>query len=317
MTLDAPYLGELREMPSQLIFVMGCQRSGTTFLYQTLAASGLFKFITAYDVIRYDELLYNRKTGGEAAIRQALDEQIRAAADTRGMDAVNIGADAAEEYGFILPKDENKFLFAPQLTPKNLPLFVELCRKKQFLEPDPGPFLLKNPDDFFCNFLYMAEQFPEAKMIFIHRHPRETFDSNIRAWRFLLREKNAYQAMLAPKYGRIFDVPFFAGQARKALESESVLTEMFRSIAKACVYYVENIEKLPQGNSMSLRYEDLCRRPLEEFSRIFEFLDLSIPPNAQLSADARQKEHLPVTGKIYESEMHRVAPYLKALNYDA
>jgi hypothetical protein len=317
MTLDAPYLAELREMPPRLFFVMGCQRSGTTFLYQTLAASGLFKFLSAYDVIRYEELLHNRKTGREATILQALDAQIRTGADTRGMDVVNIGADAAEEYGFILPKDANRFLFVPQLTPKNLPRFVELCRKKQFLEPDRRPLLLKNPDDFFGNFLYIAEQFPDARMMFIHRHPRDTFDSNIRAWRFLLREKNAYQALLAPGYARIFDVPAFTEQARRALESEAVLTEMFRSIATACAYYVQNIERLPPGYSMSLRYEDLCSRPVEQFSRVFEFLGLPIPANARLSADERRKEHLPIADKIYREQVHHVAPYLEVLNYDA
>ena len=76
-TLDAPYLGELPAPASQLVFIMGCHRSGTSMLYHLLAYTGQLDYISAYDIIKYDELLYNRVTGREAQVKADLQRVLQ------------------------------------------------------------------------------------------------------------------------------------------------------------------------------------------------------------------------------------------------
>src|SRR5437867_8116334 len=63
---DAPYLAQLKALPSTLVFIMGCHRSGTSLLHHLLAYTGQVNYVTAYDVVHYDSMLFNRVTGREA-----------------------------------------------------------------------------------------------------------------------------------------------------------------------------------------------------------------------------------------------------------
>lgn len=58
-SLDQPYLDEIKDIDIQPIFILGDHRSGTTLLYQTLAATQCFNVVKAYHVIKYDEILHN------------------------------------------------------------------------------------------------------------------------------------------------------------------------------------------------------------------------------------------------------------------
>src|SRR5262252_9967796 len=90
--LDAPYLDRLTELPSELLFIMGCHRSGTSMLYHLLAYTGQLDYVSSYDVIKYDELLYNRITGREAKVKADLQQVLQQEA-TRGLDDLPIGTD--------------------------------------------------------------------------------------------------------------------------------------------------------------------------------------------------------------------------------
>ena len=82
--LDAPYLAELPAAASQLVFIMGCHRSGTSMLYHLLAYTGQLDYISAYDIIKYDELLYNRITGREDVVKADLRASFPVAARAGG-----------------------------------------------------------------------------------------------------------------------------------------------------------------------------------------------------------------------------------------
>jgi hypothetical protein len=44
--MDAPYLEQLDALPTQLVFIMGCHRSGTSLLYHLLAYTGQVDYIS-------------------------------------------------------------------------------------------------------------------------------------------------------------------------------------------------------------------------------------------------------------------------------
>ena len=75
--LDAAYSGHLQALPSSLVFIMGCHRSGTSLLYHLLAYTGQVDYLSAYDIIKYDELLYNRMTGRETQVKADLQRVLQ------------------------------------------------------------------------------------------------------------------------------------------------------------------------------------------------------------------------------------------------
>ena len=77
------------------IFILGLQRSGTTLLYEMLAASGAFRISTAWHVICFDELLTDEMD--PTASRERLRDRFAAAGlKTRGVDIVATGPDTPE-----------------------------------------------------------------------------------------------------------------------------------------------------------------------------------------------------------------------------
>jgi hypothetical protein len=183
---DAPYLNGLVDRPSQLIFIMGCHRSGTTFLHRLLADSGCFDFLSAYEVIAYRSILENRVRGVVQQAKASLQAALLAEGPDRGIDHVPVDVDAPEEYGFILPGYD---LFVPRLTAANQPMFEEICRKKRWLAGEDRPLLLKEPNEFYGNLLTVRRLYPEARFIVNHRHPLVVLASHIDSWTSVYDEK--------------------------------------------------------------------------------------------------------------------------------
>ncbi|NEN93018.1 MAG: sulfotransferase [Okeania sp. SIO3H1] len=56
---DRPYLDLCSKIDFSPIFIMGEHRSGTTLLYKSLVATECFNCVTAYHIIKYDQILSN------------------------------------------------------------------------------------------------------------------------------------------------------------------------------------------------------------------------------------------------------------------
>jgi len=309
-------LHRLTELQHQPIFILGCHRSGTTFVYQSLADTGRFNFITPYDIIHYERLLSLRASGGEASAREQLHERLRGLGDNRGIDNIGVGVDRAEEYGFILPKNPQRFMFVPQLLPASVTRFVEMCRKKEHLDGVERPLLLKNPDDFYGNFFYIHEQFPQSKLLMVHRHPLTVLNSHIQAWTRMVESRNEYFALLHPIYNAMFDHPEIILKHRMTLKTFEGVSWMFSEFIRSFQYYVDHIGQVSAGSALILRYEDLCRDPQTHFGRICEFLGQSCQPET-FSDCVRQRpsQVLPVVQKVYDEMRDQVQFYLDALGY--
>ncbi|MBN1861217.1 MAG: sulfotransferase [Candidatus Thermoplasmatota archaeon] len=305
ITKEEEYLKDLAYVSFTPIFILGVHRSGTSILYKMLVATGCFNPVTAYHLINYDELLSNHHEQKEAIVKQQLTDTLRKDGSfDRGIDRLKVTADFAEEYGFLLGRLTMKMA----ITKKSVPLFTDLCKKIQFIAGNNKPLLLKNPYDF-PNFLYIKELFPTAKFVFIHRHPLKTISSTLNAVRTILKKKNPYTSQLSTLYDTFYSNPLIRSFLRFLFWVIPECSVMFitRITAVGARYYVENIERLPVEDYISITYEDLCTHPQELLDTILSKFSFSpqhkidaasfIKPRSVAVDDAVQK----LRGHIYAS----------------
>ncbi|BDI18793.1 hypothetical protein ANSO36C_45950 [Nostoc cf. commune SO-36] len=313
---DEPYLNLLEKADFCPIFIMADHRSGTTLLYQTLVATECFNFIKSYHIVKYDELISNYVNGTEKQARQEIEDIFKSLGmKDRVIDNVAVTPDLPEEYGFIL-KNAGCDSY---LNPNNLFKFTELCRKIQFVSKRERPLLLKNPW-CFPHFVYVKTAFPEAKFIFIHRHPIHVINSKLKAARSILSFRNEYIALIAHQYKQIFDNPVqsFLYQLLYSSYFDLGLHRVTKETVQSTTYFLNNIEALPKTDYVSLTYEELCHAPEATIIRILGFLGLEA--RVTLAYDtliqARQLKLLPEVERNYERIRQKLQPYFAYHGYD-
>ena len=270
---ETQYLEELKDVDFQPVFILGVHRSGTSILYKMLTATGCFNPVTAYHLINYHELLSNYHKQKEHLAKQQLTESLlKNGLVDRGIDRLKITADFAEEYGFLLGTKTIQM----RITRNNIVLFTELCKKIQVITGNDKPILLKNPYDF-PNFIFLKEKFPNARFVFIHRHPLKTISSTLLAIRTLLQEKNPYTTRLSRVYEQCYANPLLLQPLRFIFQElpECGVVGLLRITKKATGYYLKNIGRLPKNDFVSITYEDLCAHPQDTLRNLIESLSLT------------------------------------------
>jgi hypothetical protein len=320
---DAAYLDRLRDITYRPVFIVGSHRSGTTFLHRLLHASGCFNVLTAYQVINYDEVLANFLGGTETEAKRRLAERFRAAGlTTQGIDNVELTPDSEEEYGFVLHEGTTlDSLLArrdPILTERNLPKFVEACRKVQFTEDPARPILLKNPWDY-ANFLEVKRLVPDAKLVILHRHPARTVNSQLKAVRQLTAARNEYIAMLSPAYVRAFRRPLLMRLARWLFDPKrrSGLKGIIRRHAKSVRLIHARAAEVPAADRYEVRYEDMCAKPNEVVNAVLGWLGLEGDAKVDYAAmvETRAGKLLPEVAARQDDLAGRLADYYAAHGY--
>jgi hypothetical protein len=301
---DTPYLDSLAAVTYAPVFIVGDHRSGTTLLYQLLARTGAFNVLTAYHVIRYDEILANHAAGRTTQAKADLAAQFeRDGLADRIIDGVTVTPDLPEEYGFVIDASSQ-----PQTTPATLPRLDELARKLRLTGAD-APVLLKNPWDAL-RFAYLHQAFPTARFVFIHRQPLHVMSSQLQATRSLFGARNAYVAMLSPWYRQLFD-------QRIALAVTRLMTTptlgigpriTARHVARVTRYYLEHVRQLPARSYVDVRYEDLCADADAALGRILSFLD--VHPTVATSARDFISPRAPRVSDEMAAAYRRVGPEL-------
>ena len=273
---DKRYLDRIKDIRFNPIFIMGVQRSGTSILYKILNATGQFHIVTAYHLINYHRLVYDRIHEIEDQSKAELRERFsNMSQDDRGIDRLKITPDFAEEYGFLLAQKTN----ASKMNEENASIFNELCKKITFLSESEKPLLLKNPFDF-ANFLFIKEKYPKAKFVFIHRNPMNTLNSQLKAMRTLLSKKSGYMAMLSPWYNEIFEhrIKLKYYQFLYSSKTSIRVNSAIKKLSMSTNYFIENKSSLNENHDyLNVRYEDLCTDPEEIIKKIFSFLSMNPP----------------------------------------
>ncbi len=312
---DDSFLHLLKGVTFRPVFIIGDHRSGTTLLYKILAETGSFSVLTAYHVVHYNEILANYSAGREQQSKEALAARFSALGlSNRIIDSVPVSPDAPEEYGFVL-EDSRR----PRVQPSNKDRMVEICRKLRLTSGNDKPLLLKNPWDVL-SFAYLKSCFPDARMIFLHRHPLGVINSQMRAIRSLVETRNEYTALLTRWYARMLQSPAELAWMRVVFAGQLPLWKKIvpRHVLRANRYYAENIDTIPKQDRISLRYEDLCRDPRGSIEGILAFLRVS-PENAlpyEKMIAARDPELLPEIAKSRDQLLKPFRPYLVSHGYE-
>jgi len=270
--LDQQYLKKLENIEFQPVFILGLHRSGTSILYKMITATQCLNPVTAYHLIKYNQLLYNHVHEKEESAKEELTNFFREQGQMdRGIDRLQITSDFAEEYGFLLGQKTNQMY----ITSKNLPVFIELAKKIQFISENDKPILFKNPFDM-SNYLYIKRVFPNAKFIFIHRHPFKTLSSLVKAVKLIYKNRNPYTTLLYKDYNNTFENPLMLYFSRFIFSSFSPFGMIYLTLfsSKHLKYYMKNIQKLSKKDYISISYEELCKNPQETMGKIMGFLKI-------------------------------------------
>ncbi len=277
---DSAHLSKLKNISFQPVFILGLHRSGTSILYKMLSKTHQFNPVTAYHIICYHQLLHNHLKKQETHQKNTLTQQLQHhGIKDRGIDRLSITADFEEEYGFLLSNQSNH----PHITSKNKALFIQLAQKIQYIANNKL-LLLKNPFDF-SNFLYLYHLFPNARFIFIHRHPYKTLSSLMKAFCFLLKKKNYYTIQLSTLYTKVFTYRPLLVLLRLLFLKIPVLGLMIFTLqtAQTTRYYQKNITKLPTKSYCAITYEQLCKHPNETIAEILTMLQKKNPESIDFS----------------------------------
>ncbi len=283
-----------------LTFILGNHRSGTTWLYQLLAETGRFSVLTAFHVITWGEA----DARPEALSRLLTEQGITA----RKGDGVAVSPSLPEEYCYILNNQGHD----SWLTPGSLGLFSQILTALD----DGRPILLKNPWDY-AHFPFLAATFPEARFVFIHRHPFRVIQSAVGVFRAIWSEQDGYVTLLSRRYRRLWANPItrlifrWLGTGVMALDVRSVAA----GVREANQHYVEHCDALPADRRVSLRYEDLCEDPSGQLQRIFDFLDLGALPATATPPRPRAEALLPELQRQTGRLAVQMSAYLSRMGY--
>ncbi|MEO8661951.1 MAG: sulfotransferase [Bryobacteraceae bacterium] len=300
------------------VFIIGDHRSGTTLLHRLLVETGCFNYVSAYQVMRYNEVLANHSEGRtEAAKRDLMALFERMGLKDRVIDNTPATPDSPVEYGFIFATTQKRMA---RLTADTHDKFNELAKKMQYVGDHSKPLLLKNPWDVM-NFMDIKAFLPEAKFIFIHRHPVAIMTSQMRAIRSLLAARNGFVSMLAPWYDKLFDRPLQLWAARFFDRPPVRIWERLLGLhtVRMADYYLKNIGRLAPSDYVSVKYEGLCQAPDETMQRIFDYA--GVTPGQPMSYEGKIEPRPPKVvedvWRQYRKIVPRLRPYLEYHGYEA
>lgn len=315
---DAAYREEWRpfeDAPGPLVLLVGCQRSGTTWLHLQLAQSGLFRYVSAYDVQAADRLVHEQREGCAEAARSAFAAQLRSVAQDRGIDTIPATPDTPEEYGIVIGDGSLRY-GRPDTSEATLPRLRELCAKKALLEGTTRPLLLKSPPDYADAIPLLRRTWPAARFVALQRHPLRTLQSQLLAWRALSRQRSAYLSLVDAGYRALFDDQAQRLRFGLLLHSRAGVEWLTDCILRAHQRFLRlQDEWSDDATLLVVRYEDLCAEQHATFEQLSRFLGVALPTPAQAPAP-RQAPLLPEVAEVFATRRAAFAPYLHRYGYD-
>lgn len=310
---DDPYLPLIEDKEFDPIFIIGLPRSGTTLLHHLLAKTDNFNYVNTYHVVNYDRILFNHINQTEVEAYQELDDLIDSFnMKDRGVDSIKISASEQEEYCVIL--DNHKL--SRGLRQSNLAKFNEICRKITYIsQGDKRSILLKSPFDIL-NFSFIRSTYPEAKLIFIVRHPINVLNSILKYYRSNIETRNKYLRLIRRQADKIFRNPFYFFIYKTLLGPPLGIRTISRFLRRAQQYYIENYHKLSPSSHIMIKYESLCSEPGVVLKTIFDFLKIEPEWKPDLSSiQAKPTRYLPEVEMRYPQLRRQLDPLFENWGY--
>lgn len=303
---DREHLGLLDEVPIRPVFIMGLHRSGTTWLYESLASVFNLGAVTLHEVFCYPRLLSRALAGTADADKKSIDDHFAEhGLATRGIDEIGLSHATVEEYGWILQRYAGNL----KVTPKTKPVLDRLIQKIQHAKPEAPAVLLKNPWDT-SNAPQIAELYPDAKFVFIARDPLRIAQSQYKN-SLVFGGADVHFLMLLMQgfpLGR-----FVIGSQRLLwkLVSEDRYSRVTagwiqNDVTKELRGYQASLAALPPERRIEVTYTQLSTNPQETLERIGSFLGFE-PDRAALAAVTPR-----VRGGPLHPQIERIAAKFRA-----
>lgn len=312
-SLDNIYIDKLKGVNFNPVFILGLHRSGTSILYKMLNGTNRFNVVKAYHIFNYNELIYNHINNLEEKEKEELNTLFKnKGIINRKTDLLEVTPDYTQEYWFIFPETD----FTPKLKNKNKLLFETLCKKIKYISKNDKPILLKNPYDF-TNFLFIKKIYPNAKFIFIHRHPLHVLSSLSRAWKTLLNKKSEFLAIFSKKYNQIFENPIllFTHRIYYIGPFHTGLIGAIYRYSMSTKYFLRNINRIKDEDYISIKYEDLCQDPNGVISNILDFLELNSNEDFSKFIQPRNLDLSFEVKKLKKIILKKMKPYIDHFEY--
>ena len=278
------------------IFIVGHWRSGTTHLYNVLSQGSRFGYVSPFaTALPWDFLLLGRML--EPVLARALPSG-------RYIDNVAVEPDSPQEDEIALanmtPLSFYHGLYFPRRFEQafDAGVFFDGCDadavetwqrtlryfyRKLSMRQDGRRLLIKNPV-YTARIGLLAETFPGAKFIHIHRSPYKVFGSM----------RNFYRALFAQ----------FALQPYDHVPVDEII---FRSYGRMMDALVRDSAALPADQFVEIRFEELQRRPMETLETVFGQLQLD-----GFAEAAPEFSHYLDSVRGYKKGSHRISADLQA-----
>lgn len=277
ITTDADYelRDRLRAVAFRPVFIMGLHRSGTTFLYQTLADLLPVASLRVYHIAFFSRLARPHLDGTAQRDREALDAHFRQLGlSTRITDGIPLSHATVEEYGWLLQRLAGERF----LTGRTRSSFEWICRKLVFVQPGTQAILLKNPWDTGLG-PEILRLFPDARFIYLRREPVAILNSQFRNGIHFGAEFDPFLWMLLRGFAlaRLVNAGqrLFYAAAGRTLYAKAIIRWLMNDIAGQLQLYHAARAALPPASFLEVRYEDLLRAPAATLGAIARFLGLS------------------------------------------
>ncbi len=278
------------------LFVLGVFRSGTTHLHNLLCQDDRFAFLNTFQGMNPQTFLT-----GE---RWFAPIQERFYPKSRPFDNVKMGPKQPYEeefaiaamsglspiFWFVFPRNYSRYeqyLDFSHATPAEVSrwkrAFLHVARKLSFKYQKP--LVLKSPHNT-ARVRLLLELFPDARFIYVHRHPHDVYVSYL----------NLVQQSLPVVTVQRYDLDEQLGRA----------VPRFRITTEA---YFDQRSLIPDGRLVEIGYKELDESPIPTLRRIYERLDL--PTFA--AVEPKMNEYLASLGRYQKSTFRRLDADTKSL----
>ncbi|MCG8698626.1 MAG: sulfotransferase [Bacteroidales bacterium] len=283
------------------VFIIGHWRSGTSFLHHLLAqdqqwgiVNGFYAFFPGLEIFNHNIV---RKLIKQVMIKKRPQDKMPRSVDVPEEEefALTNISKFGVYHSLWLPKENDYFnrfcLF--KTTQQNIEKwkkkYLLLLKKYAYLN-NSRQLLLKNPVNT-ARIKVLLELFPNAKFIYIHRNPVETYCSMV----------NMYEKAIKPQFLQDFD--------KRQIEAKTV--SWYILVQKS---FNEQKSLIKEGNLVEVKFEELVKKSQITIKQIYTQLRISLSENAQKKINTyldSVKDYRQNTYHLSKEERNKILTLLK------
>jgi len=266
---------ESDEIPP-MIFIVGLHRSGTTFLYETLSQVLPVAKLTVQNVVYYRALVASYFHDGGKQDEESLTAYFdKHQTKTRGRDALTLSPATAEEYGWILKAESGSYAIGK----RSLSVLKDVADKLVFVNPDTQAVLLKNPWDT-GNVNTLADEFPDARFIFLRRDPLEILNSELGNLLYFTENRDPLITLLTRQATdtriSLTIARFLRVLLGRRLFSLLCIRLMSKDVANNVQKFNLSLAGAHKDRTLEITYDDLVDSPKQTLELVASFTELPV-----------------------------------------